>query len=207
MDGDHPEFASRFDKDNSCPNYLKAANENHGTAVASKLVAEGDNDVCAVGIAPGATLSACSNAVYNLEKEDDILLYKIEAVDISSNSWGPMPCYNTYFNDDDGWDDDDGWRRQRRGRRLQCSFTYDHADSPCNVCGDVMDTSNPDCRESIMHHCSYFYDLDSTACLEYLDLFVDCQYHVIELPIQQAFHKAITEGRGGKGVIFGMFNQ
>ena len=69
-----------------------------------------------------------------------------------------------------------------------------------------MDLSDEVCKDSIVSHCSRFYEKDSTACIEYLDLFVDCEYHAIELSTQEAFHEAITRGRDGKGVVFGMFN-
>ena len=191
MDGDHPEFVNRFDKENSCPNYLKAVDGNHGTACASLVAAEGDNGLCSVGIAPGVTLSACSNEYVSEERQAEIMLHKIEAVDISSNSWGPVPCFSKVWDDDALWDDDG--RRQLLGRRrLQCMFTYDHEHSPCNVCGDMMDLSDEVCKDSIISHCSRFYEKDSTACIEYLDLFVDCEYHAIELSTQEAFHEAIT---------------
>jgi furin len=93
VDGDHPEFSNRFDKENSCPNYLKAVEENHGTNVASLLAAEADNGICSVGIAPGVTLSACSMMFGEQnfeEKEGAVMLYNIEVVDVSSNSWGPL---------------------------------------------------------------------------------------------------------------------
>lgn len=98
VNASHPEFINKFDVNNSCPNYMPIWNENeqkiddHGTACASLILAEGGNDECAAGIAPDANASACllvgSGAT---QATDEALTYKMEAIDISSNSWGPIP--------------------------------------------------------------------------------------------------------------------
>jgi len=99
VDPDHPEFEARYDVENSCADYLPInGTESHGTACASIILGEANNDVCAVGIAPGATVSSCSFAenldITDAESESleaTMLGTKLEAVDISSNSWGPVP--------------------------------------------------------------------------------------------------------------------
>jgi len=62
VEANHSEFASKFDANASCPMHTPLGRYHpfeHGTGVASIATASGNNDECAVGIAPDATLSAC----------------------------------------------------------------------------------------------------------------------------------------------------
>ena len=97
VSSDHPEFAGRFDVNMSCSSYESPVpTDGHGTACASLIGAAGDNDECAVGMAPEVALSSCKllpgmgNGTLE-EPWEDIFVYKIEDVDISSNSIGPIP--------------------------------------------------------------------------------------------------------------------
>lgn len=58
VDANHTEFAGRFDIEHSCQDFLPVDYnvDAHGTACASLVAAAGNNDECAVGIAPGATI-------------------------------------------------------------------------------------------------------------------------------------------------------
>jgi Subtilase family len=212
VDATHFEFVSRFNVDQSCTNYLPPdMDKNHGTACASILGAESQNDHCAVGIAPGVTLSACTIPHPLINNEGALaFVHMLDAVDISSNSWGPYPCYPLQQ------------RRQLQEETIPCRFEYDHDISPCRICvqDDAYDDHNIDnnnnsksmnltdksCRQSIIYHCTNFYESDSIACAEYLDLFVDCQYHALTPTEHQLFVRAITEGRNGKGVIFSEYS-
>ena len=94
VDANHPEFQGRFDVENSCEVYLPDTDNDpeasHGTACASIIAAAGDNNVCAVGIAPDVTISACAQPVDASDESDAAMLStKMTNVHISSNSWGP----------------------------------------------------------------------------------------------------------------------
>jgi len=174
----------------------------HGTAVASILAAHANNGECAVGIAHGATLSACT--VLGLEDGAESLVRDLDYVDISSNSWGPLPCEYNFLS--------------RRLRNLQddtCIFKHQpppYADgdrSPCQVCGindgGDFDVTDEECQESIIYWCAMYYNEDTEACTEYLDIFVDCEYWALSPEYHENFVQAITQGRNGKGIIFGKF--
>lgn len=99
VDAQHPEFANRFDLENSCDVFSPSIDSesgklgDHGTACASLILAESNNDQCAVGIAPGATVSSCVlvGDEANQAEEGARLSHNLEVVDVSSNSWGPLP--------------------------------------------------------------------------------------------------------------------
>ncbi|CAB9496302.1 Furin-like protease 1, isoform 1 [Seminavis robusta] len=204
VDASHPEFSQRFDVANSCqeaylplPPINNDSNEDihdHGTACASIVGAQHDNNHCAVGIAPGVTLSSCTVVnplIFNQGAE--LFVKQLQEVDISSNSWGPSPCKHKFA--------------RTRFLQQQCPFEVDHQISPCRICGGNLENNGMDledglCRRSIIHHCTQFYELDPIACAEYLDLFVDCNYHALSPTEHQVFVRAITEGRNGKGIIF-----
>lgn len=79
-------FVNKFDVEHSCEEYYPMnETDSHGTACASIILAEGDNDVCSVGVAPGANLSACITTL----NDTAFFIQHWEVVDISSNSWGP----------------------------------------------------------------------------------------------------------------------
>lgn len=196
VDASHPEFVNKFDVENSCPTYMPSWNEenfktnDHGTACASLILAEGNNDECAVGIAPGANASSCvlvgpggwgNNEIF------EALTYKLDSFHISSNSWGPIPCVNI----------------DRLGRRLQsdeCMFNPSHFASPCGSCSRGLDA--PECEAGIKKYCASYYEIDPVSCGNYLDLFVKCQYSALDPDSDRALQKGVTEGRGGLGTIF-----
>lgn len=182
----HPEFANKYDVENSCDEYLprNPERDTHGTAVAS-IVAGNTNDVCAVGIAPGAKISSCVGPD-KLSDAPEILVTKLDTVHISVNSWGPHVCRF----------------KQSSSRRLQeCIFSSEHPDSPCTVCGDFSGELTDECELAVTLYCALNYEED-VACAEYLELWVDCHYHVLPLDAHMSFVDATTNGRNGKGIIF-----
>jgi hypothetical protein len=185
VDGSHAEFTNKFDVANSCTDYLPNDADYLGTASAS-IIAASSNSECAVGIAPGATLSACNMA----EEEDDavlveLFLEKMEVVDVSSNSFGPATCYNSLA----------------PGRNLQqvaCPFSQDNLVSPCAVCGDNFGDAtllSDECLSAVSSYCSIYFEVDEAACIEYMDFFVQCQDQFLPSALHDAWVKTITEGR------------
>jgi subtilisin family serine protease len=91
VDVDHPEFADRFSAEASCDVYLPQDYEKftHGTAVASLALAGHNNGLCAVGIAPEATLSACLGPT-ELTDANAAKFFNIgiDKTHISVNAWG-----------------------------------------------------------------------------------------------------------------------
>jgi Subtilase family len=97
VDLQNPEFAGRVDLDASCDEFapqtfqpgepFQLASANHGTGVASVAVGGANNGVCAAGIAPGATLSACIVPEFPVDYPG-MFLAEIGVTDISVNSWG-----------------------------------------------------------------------------------------------------------------------
>jgi kexin len=60
VDATHTEFAGRFSEADSCEIYLPFdAEHGHGTGVAGIAAAGGNNGLCAVGVAPLASISSC----------------------------------------------------------------------------------------------------------------------------------------------------
>jgi hypothetical protein len=214
VDDSHDEFGERFEEFASCDSFRPNPDDPsnyHGTSVASILGAQGDNDDCSVGIAPNVTLSACN--IYN-SKTDAFLAEKVQAFDISQNSFGYPACGT-------------GRRRQRQLLRVEtqrqentttttttCPFTFTHPalTDPCSVCDfpDVDDessttTTSSTCQAAIVRHCQYSYEDDVSACLQFLDLFLpggQCDYNVLSPPAREALAKGILEGRDGKGIIY-----
>ena len=222
MDTSHAEFMERMDVTQNCPSFTSDPSPSglHGTAVASILVAQANNDVCAVGIAPGVTLSACTFLATDVEADIiDMLATQQEAVDISNNSWGPDVCFNL-----------NSVRRQRHERRVQqstngndeivvateCLFDPTHPSSPCEIC----DSSNLEsyleptpndgigiqvssaCMFAIDDYCSGHYRNDPVACAEFLDFYVQCEYHALPPEAHQVFLEGALTGRQGKGIIY-----
>ena len=173
MDATHPEFAGKFDVESSCDEYLPRDPEidSHGTAVAS-IVAGNNNNHCAVGIAPGATISSCvgpdtlddapgmlvtkleSGKIQNAHERPPSLLQLSQAssethvVHISVNSWGPNVC---------------ALKGQGRERRVQeCMFSSDHPESPCSECDDFTEPTEA-CEIAVSKYCSRHYE-DDIAC-------------------------------------------
>jgi len=220
MDVNHEELKHRFDSTKSCSNFQSniGATAFHGTAVASILAAEANNSECAVGIAPGVTLSACNfdqdgtelELIAMLEQQIDF------GVDISLNSWGPETCTK--------------WKDVRRIRHLQpvavrqstgdniddakannnpCIFDSTHPQSPCRICDDAMfapDTDREDmseaCVSAIDNYCTFYYAQDAVACAEFLDYYVRCEYHTLPPAAHEVFLDQMLNGRNGKGIIY-----
>jgi hypothetical protein len=123
--------------------------DTHGTACASIIGASSNND-CAVGIAPGATISACVAPGDDDEEEARMFVTNLDSVDISSNSWGPDICLSPYI--------------ESRRRLQQCPFSPDNFDSPCEVCGNFAGELSEECREAISLYCISHYEVDPVAC-------------------------------------------
>jgi subtilisin-like proprotein convertase family protein len=118
----------------------------------------------------------------------------LDSYDISQNSWGIDACED----------------RSRRDRQLQnggCPFQFDPPNgdqSPCEVCDFGQDTPSFQCQEVIKSHCRNYYEIDEQGCIEFLDIILggNCLYGVLSTWEREAIVKGITEGRGGKGIIY-----
>jgi hypothetical protein len=202
VDASHDEFGARFDEFASCDSFLPHPNDPsnyHGTAVASILGAQANNDECGVGIAPNVTISACN--IFD-SPNDAFLAEQVQAFDISQNSFGYPACGT-------------GRRRDLLVQHdNQCPFTFIRPGltDPCSVC-DFQDdsftppkrTSTSSCQTAIVRHCRYNYEEDVPGCLQFLDLFLPggrCDYNVLTPPARDALAKGILEGRDGKGIIY-----
>jgi Subtilase family len=166
LDATHAEFRDKFDLAQSCPGFVSDPTSGgfHGTGVASVLAASADNDECAVGIAPGITLSACTFRSDFIEVElVDLLASQLEGVDISHNSWGPTVCFNL----------EQVRRRLQNNDNDLCIFDPTHPSSPCNVCASEEDGDlDQACAQAIHSYCSDYFENDQYACTEFLDLFI-----------------------------------
>ena len=191
VDGAHPELASNFDLQNSCTDYLPddAAVNTHGTACAS-IIAGSSNDECAVGIAPNAAISACKFPANDNVREAEMFLTNFQAVDISSNSYGPDTCVYTKG-------------RERLLQQSACPFPPEHELTPCTVCGEVWGPGMPDdCLTAVANYCRLYYEDSPSACIDYMDFFVSCNYHILPTVMLDAWTRSITEGRNGLGVVY-----
>lgn len=189
VQADHPEFENRFDWGASCEENVEPSDNSdyHGTAVASIVAASGDNGECAVGIAPKASLSAC-NA---LTPSESFLGYKVDAMDISQNSYDRPACNPA--------------RRNLQNDTAECPFTFeDHRTNPCQVCDFSMPTRSNECESAIVSHCKRHFENDALGCSEFLDIIVGglCSYNSLTETARLSITKGILEGREGKGVIY-----
>lgn len=208
VDGNHPDLVNNFDVASSCADYYLplVETDNHGTACAALAASSGGNSSCAVGVAPGASLSSCRIFDENMRLDPTAIfeyrfLYENqENVHISSNSYGQDACYRV-----------EQARRQRKKRQLQtgCPFLTAPENSPCastSGCADVTDWEesalSPDCVQIIVAYCQTDYEADYDACISYLDLFVDCEYNAQSVEEETAMVQGITTGRGGLGIIY-----
>mmetsp|Transcript_17514 Transcript_17514/g.27048 ORF Transcript_17514/g.27048 Transcript_17514/m.27048 type:complete len:796 (+) Transcript_17514:120-2507(+) len=206
----HPDLADNFDTEASCAVYgVESIEEDHGTTCAAISAASANNNECAVGIAPNATLSSCR--VLGEAKTPEVVDYQflshnLERLDISSNSWGIDACQ----------------RRDYRRRQLDedardnvCPFMPFGEGSPCtqSACRFVDWSSNersPACESLIVDYCARDYQAfggaksngDMPACMEFLDLFVSCEYFSLSESSHRKLVEGITKGRDGKGVIY-----
>jgi subtilisin family serine protease len=201
VDASHDEFGDRFDEFASCDLFLpdpNATSNYHGTAVASILGAEANNDECSAGIAPNVTISACNIfAMTNTYNGGSFLANKVQEFDISQNSFGYPAC---------------GTGRRRRNLQPKdnpCPFTYSdttNTNNPCTVCDFDSAPKSAKCQNAIVRHCRLNYEKDVSACLQFLDLILpgdgECEYNTLSPPEQKALAKGIMEGRDGKGIIY-----
>lgn len=205
LDVDHPEIGTeRFSENDSC--YLWTPIGFHGTAIASMAAGSANNGVCGKGIAFEATLSACrvletESGDFELAREDEnyaFLSSHINAVDIMINSFGDSGCVRD---------------RRDRLRRLQTSFAADcpfssGTKSPCSQClgVDWNSVTSSVCLDAVEDYCSsdhvLFRDQDIPLCHDFLHLFVECAYTTLNVREQENLLKGITNGRGGKGIIY-----
>lgn len=91
VDSKHPEFIpGGIDGALSCEDYHEPrhSSDTPGTYCASLIGSAGNNDECAVGIAPDVTISSCKMLGDNPVTKHQNYDHKIEKVDISSNSLG-----------------------------------------------------------------------------------------------------------------------
>lgn len=198
VDPNHPDFRSKFDAESSCQVYTPVElnkKYSHGTTCAALAAASADGS-CSVGMAPGATISACRviSVETTPEVADDSYLYaNMEKMHISSNSFGYPNCK----------------QRETFGeRRLQsCPFSSTSPNSPCvvNACSGV-DWSNPILRDScelaIARYCQLETQSDVQACTSLLNLYTKCYFGSQSKQQVDAYIKGITEGRDGKGIIY-----
>ena len=226
MDANHPDISSNFDASLSCPVYEAGpidpndpAIGNHGTTCAALAAAAADNGECSVGVAHRATISACRflDAAGYHSDDERLRAYLDENkhifdpdgpnVDINSNSWGSDACFI-----------DVGRRnRQRRQRRLQAKCPFEPEESPdgsfyspcvASVCEGADwsggTTELPEkCKSYIRSYCLLYNEEEKDGCVEYLDLYVDCDYRgTLDPALEEAFARGVTEGRDGKGIIY-----
>ena len=204
VEATHPEFAGKFDWNASCSDYLPAyANASHETVCAAIAAGLGDNNECAVGIAPGATLSSCT-FLGSTWQGVTIFIHALDQVDVSSNSFSYYGCSARNATS----------ITTRRGlegeppsltRHLQgeCPFQVLSSDPPCSVCNFGSDPLSDACTMAIIEYCSkpFFYERDA-ACQQYLELFTTCSFKSLDNDIQEALSQGITQGRDGKGIVF-----
>lgn len=149
VDVEHPELAANFNKAASCPTYLPPEkNATHGTAVASLALGGSNNAQCAVGIAPGATLSACVGPTeLGDEEAARMFLDGLDTTHISINSWNFDACFQT--------------QRRRRFLQPQCPFvSLDPTTNPCSLCPDL---DSPDCAPIIVNFCQLNYETEQAG--------------------------------------------
>jgi subtilisin-like proprotein convertase family protein len=212
VDALHLEFSSKFIEASSCSLYLPVvldAKHSHGTTCASLAAGSGNNDLCSLGIAPNASISACriiltepTDELATEEADASYLYAKMDNMHVSSNSYGVRSCNAAASSSTQG---------TRANRRLQqgCPFTATNITgaSPCSdaACAAV-DWSNPspsdECETSISVHCQLFFESDVAACTSFLDLFVTCVFNSLTPEEQFAISKGVTEGRNGKGIVY-----
>ena len=182
------ELAPAFVPQASCDSYLPPPipdfDVGHGTEVASIALGRADNGICAAGIAPEASLSAC----WGPKALDDsevarFFLNGLNTTHISINSWGFDACRRIGADDDAIIIfEDDMFGDDTRGRHLQgadCPFVQNTFRNPCELplCTDFgLEDSN--CQDYIIDYCQTDYDEEVAACAEYLDRFISCEFNV-----------------------------
>eukprot|EP01063_Lacrimia_lanifica_P021950 TRINITY_DN2965_c0_g1_i1.p1 TRINITY_DN2965_c0_g1~~TRINITY_DN2965_c0_g1_i1.p1 ORF type:complete len:764 (+),score=83.55 TRINITY_DN2965_c0_g1_i1:52-2343(+) len=207
---DHPDFAGRFRKDLSCSAYEPADSvlDTHGTTCAAIAVGAADG-ACSAGIAPRAELSSCtvlssknitvgSDATAKEIEDSAYLGMHLDNVSVSSNSYISRTCTKKTFG---------GWKRADESTTAVCPFNPDPSATftPCNwgPCewGASFDRGSESCQEMMRWYCSNNYETEP-ACEDFLDMFIDpCYYNTMSNATKTTLKRAVTEGRGGKGII------
>lgn len=187
VDFNHTEFVGKFDFDASCEVYEpQSPTALHGTTTASIAAANGDNDSCAVGIAPGANISSCRNDANSFPAGQTEHLDK---QDVSSNSIAVPGCYRN--------------KRRQLEEEEECPFVNGTVGSPCSTCNFAEQPLSSDCQDSIVNYCrlppNYASD---TGCMKFLELFTDCDFGALSEVLQEQLVRGVTEGRNGKGLVF-----
>ena len=193
VDASHPEFAGKFDINASCSDYLPAyEGASHGTACASIAAALGNNNECAVGIAPGATLSSCTY-LGTTRQDVTFLIHALDQVDVSSNSYGVQGCSAINATS----------TSTRRDLQGECPFQTSSSNPPCSVCDFASEPLSDACTTAIIEYCydPFIYERDA-ACQQYLDLFTTCYFRRLSNDMQAALSLGITQGRNGKGIVY-----
>ena len=216
VNASHPEFIGRFDFNGSCAtNTIYPVQTNtttwepfHGTAVAGILGANANNNECSVGVAPQVTLSACN--VY-LSVTESFLETKLDAFDISQNSWGFPACNGRRTRDLQGSNNAILTNVPTATPTVQgtCPFHYKGATlvpSPCGVCSfGAAAIRTHTCDTTIVNYCSVYYQYDVQGCLDFLNLLLptgQCDFNTLSPAAQIALNNGILHGRNGKGIIF-----
>ena len=111
---------------------------------------------------------------------------------ISSNSWGI-----------------DGCRASSRVYDTTCPFlpVTENSNSPCYYWPTGWNSPSEACESYVASYCQwgdYHTDLGYTdpACVDYYDLFVECEANSLSTDDRTALVNAVTYGREGKGVVF-----
>jgi len=219
VDYRHEEFQGRFDTDSSCESFDVWFDESsqtylsHGTAVASVIGAAGNNDQCAVGIAPEVTLSSCAVVGVPLAVMDKTTYdqsypaYKLDTMDISHNSFGFVPCRRI----------EAGYTAITFPNTNTCPFTHrpdnifsyngtrlDNMQHPCDVCDFPSSRSDATCSVAVDLHCLFYLELDQDACKPLLNQRIvggECSFQSLKT-IRASIEKGATQGRNGKGIIY-----
>lgn len=196
VDASHKEFAGRFVREASCDDHLPPdmaptpwdgmPGSRHGTTVASLAVGGGNNDECAVGIAPGASLSACT--MKNFQMGEQFFAHGLGTTHVSVNSWGLDAC--------SAISTQEGGHRQLIG---ECPFSLDVEENPCGTCASGL---TAECEEKIREYCGKYSYLDVAGCSEALDIFSDCHFNQLSDEGREALSRGVTWGRNGKGIIY-----
>jgi len=208
VDATHAEYNDRFDRTSSCSKFEQPSDApsqvvQHGTAVASLALGGADNNQCAVGIAPQAILSACTVPETTSPKfMANIIAHKLDAMDISVNSWSVEACLLR----------DRFQQRVLQQQDTACPFSNMISTSPCSVCGtefiDYNSTSyglSAACELAIAVYCTSRFEEDPEACSQYLSSYAECDYNpVLSKEEESALEEGVLKGRDGKGIIFVM---
>jgi len=153
---------------------------------------------------------------------EELLIYKLDSIDISQNSWAFEGCGPLSPNQYNG-----NVRRQLQETEDElsyCPFIYEpfpgYLLSPCLKCnftnaadadGGGGEILGAQCIQAIADHCGFYPLQEKDACLEYLDLILtvgnpqsngECAFGMLPESAIKSFSRGVTEGRGGKGIIY-----